>query len=45
MIGICQDSEYTRYTQGFEYACMLLNNARICLNMPEAEHKITVQAK
>ena len=42
---ICQGSEYTRGTQDSEYACMLLNNARICLNMPEAEPKITVQAK
>ena len=45
MIGICQGSEYTRDTQGSEYACMLLNNARICLNMSEAEPKIIVQAK
>ena len=24
---------------------MLLNNAQVCLNMPETEHEITVQAK
>ena len=45
MIGICQGSEYTSDTQGSKYACMHLNNAWICLNMPEAEPKITVQAK
>ena len=45
MIGIFQGSEYTRDTQGSEYACMVLNNARICLNMPEAEPKMTAQAK
>ena len=45
MIGICQGSEYITDTQGSEYTCMLLNNGRICLNMPEAEPKIIVQAK
>ena len=45
MIVIFQGSEYTRDTQGSEYACMVLNNARRCLNMPEAEPKMTAQAK
>ena len=45
MIGISQGSEYTKDTQGSEYASMLLNNARICLNMLEAEPRITVQVK
>ena len=40
-----QGSEYTKDAQGSEYACLLLNNARIFLNMPEPETKITVQAK
>ena len=44
-IWICQGSKYTRDAHYFEYACILLNNARICLNMPEAEPKTTVQAK
>ena len=44
MIGICQGSQYTRDAQDSEYACMLLN-ARICLQMLEAEPKLTVQAK
>ena len=41
----CQDSEYTIDTQGSEYACIILNNAQIFLNMSEAEPKITVQTK
>ena len=45
VIGIYQGSEYTRDTQGSEYVCMLLNNARICLNMLEAEPEITVEAE
>ena len=45
MIGICHGSEYTRDAQGSEYVCMLLNNARKYLNMPEAEPKIILQAK
>ena len=45
MVEICQGSEYASDTQGSEYAFMLLNNARICLNMPEAEPKVPVQAK
>ena len=36
LIRICQSSEYASDTQGSEYA-------RLCLNMPEAEPKITVQ--
>ena len=40
-----QGSEYTKDAQGSEYACLLLNNARIFLNMPEPETKITVQVK
>ena len=45
MVGICQGSEYASDTQRSEYACMLLYIARICLNMPEAEPKVTVQVK
>ena len=45
MIGICQGSECVRDTQGSEYASVCSYNSRICLNMPETEPKITVQAK
>ena len=33
------------YTQSSIYVSMLLNNAQVCLNMPETEPKITVQTK
>ena len=36
---------YQGYTRFWICVSMLLNNARICLNMPETEPKITVQAK
>ena len=43
MIRIRQDPECARDTQG-SGVIMLLNNAQICLNMPEIEPKRTVQA-
>ena len=44
VIRICQGSEYARDTEGTKYA-WVLNNSQTCLNMPETEPKITVQAK
>ena len=42
VIGKCQGSEYAIDTQGSEYAWAC---SWKCSNMPEAEHKITLQAE
>ena len=43
MIGISQGSEYARDRQ--ICVSMILKNAQLCLNMPKAEPKTTIQAK